>query len=70
MPVSCPEAAASGVIDAVASGLVVVVGAVAAEVADADWDSGVAYGVPLVAHPVTVASMPTAASPVRHQRKR
>ena len=71
VPVSCPEAAASGVIDAVGSGPVVDVGAVAAEVADADWDSGVAYGVPLVAHPVTVASMPTAtARTVRRRRCR
>src|SRR5580704_15410731 len=58
VPVSWPEAAGSGVIDAVGSGPDADVGAVAAAVADADWDAGVAYGVPLVAHPVTAASAP------------
>ena len=58
VPVSCPEAAASGVIDAVGSGR---------------WGVGAVrrrsrtggrprrpYGMPLVAQPVTVASRPTA----------
>src|SRR5580692_9136062 len=72
VPVNCPAAAGSGVIDAVGSGPVADVGAVATEVADADWDAGVAYGVPLVAHPVTVASAPAAtartARPGRRRR--
>jgi hypothetical protein len=71
VPVSCPEAAASGVIDALAAGPVVVAGPVAAGVAEADAESGVWYGTPLVAHAVTVASRPTAtADTVRHRRYR
>src|ERR1700684_2310046 len=57
VPVSWPAAAGSGVIDAVGSGPAVDVGAVAAEEAEVDCDVGLAYGVPLVAHPVTVASV-------------
>ena len=72
MPVSWPAAAASGVIDAVGSAPVV--GAVAADVADAGCDEGVAYGVPLVAHPVTAATVPAAtastASPGRAAKRR
>ena len=56
VPVSWPAAAGSGVIDAVGSDPVV--GAVAADVADVDCDEGVAYGVPLVEHPATVATCP------------
>src|SRR5580693_5977175 len=72
VPVSWPAAAGSGVIDAVGSGPAVDVGAVAAEEAEVDCDVGLAYGVPLVAHPVTVASVPAAtastASPGRKRR--
>src|SRR5580692_3559277 len=72
VPVSWPAAAGSGVIDAVGSDPVV--GAVAADDADAGWDEGVAYGVPLVEHPATVATVPAAiariASPGRSRRKR
>ena len=68
VPVSWPPAAGRGVIDAVGSEPVV--GAVAAD--DVDCDEGVAYGVPLVEHPATVATVPTAiartASPGRHRR--
>ena len=74
VPVSWPAAAGSGVIDAVGSGPVVAVGAVAADVADGECDCGVAYGVPLVEHPVTAASVPAAtastASPGRRRGRR
>jgi len=72
VPVSWPAAAGSGVIDAVGSGPDV--GAVAADVADGECDCGVAYGVPLVEHPVTAASVPAAtastASPGRRRGRR
>ena len=72
VPVSWPAAAGSGVIDAVGSDPVA--GAVAGDVADVGCDEGVAYGVPLVEHPATVATVPAAiartASPGRSRRKR
>jgi hypothetical protein len=79
VPVSCPEAAASGVIDAVGRAPAEDVGAGAAEVAaevaevdaEVDADVGEWYGTPLVEHPATVASRPTAAAEtVRHRRCR
>ena len=72
VPVSWPLAAASGVIDAVGSAPADDVGAVAADVADVDCEEeGVAYGVPLVAHPATAtvpATTASTASPGRERR--
>jgi hypothetical protein len=57
----------------VAAGLAVAVGAVAAADAaeDADEDAAVGdlYGTPLVAHPVTVASRPTATARTVNRRR-
>jgi hypothetical protein len=59
VPVSCPDAAGTGVIDTVGAAAAVV-GAAAAE----DEDDGVWYGTPLVAHPVS-ATAATAVTPAR-----
>jgi hypothetical protein len=59
VPVSCPDAAGTGVIDTVGAGAAVV-GTAAAD----DEDDGVWNGTPLVAHPVS-ATAATAVSPAR-----